>query len=68
MKGLSLFSGNTVYLNLPTRSKRGNDSQNGDGNFAVLLNFSDPYSFFFQFLKIPMDFPINIYKSQEGSE
>jgi hypothetical protein len=45
MKGLSLCSGNTVYLNLPTPSKEGNNRQNGNGNFAVLVNLFDLYIF-----------------------
>jgi hypothetical protein len=68
MKGLSLCSGNTIYLNLPTPSKERNDSQNGNGNFAVLVNFFDLYIFSFSFLRFQWIFPINVYKSREGSD
>ncbi|KAL9352051.1 hypothetical protein Peur_054731 [Populus x canadensis] len=35
--GLSLCFGNTVYLNLPTPSKGGNDSQNDSNGFALSM-------------------------------
>ncbi|KAJ6891719.1 hypothetical protein NC651_025037 [Populus alba x Populus x berolinensis] len=35
--GLSLCSGNTVYLNLPTPSKVGNDSQNDPKGFSLSM-------------------------------
>ena len=68
MNCLSLCSGNTVYLNLLTPSKGGNDSQNGNGNFVVLVNFFDLYIFSFSFLRSQRIFPINVYKSHEGSD
>ena len=67
MKGLSLCSGNIVYLNLPTPSKGGNNSQNGNENFAVLVNFFDLYVFSFSFLRSQRIFPINVYKAREYS-